>query len=113
MKSEIAQNLQKYLDTPELVAGWITPQAVMLRDGTLAYTSYLQTGGGGLILRGALESDKDAHHVHPESVAGLIARFDAGERFLPSPGLKSTNIGNGFDIDGAEPETDASRGPTI
>lgn len=74
---EIAENLRVYLDLPELVDGWITPQAIALKDGTVRYTEYFRAPGKGLILRSALESD------HPESPQGLLRRFDAGERFIP------------------------------
>lgn len=80
-QTEIADSLRKYLDTPELVAGWITPQAVMLNDGTLAYTKYFKTPGGGLILRDALDVENGEYH--PESPLGLVGRFERGERFVP------------------------------
>lgn len=70
----IAVNLRPYLETPHLVDGWITPQALVLKDGNLLSTNYLKTAGGGLILREALESN------HAESPHGLRRRFDTGER---------------------------------
>lgn len=32
-KRQVAENLQVYLQRPELVDGWITPDAVALKDG--------------------------------------------------------------------------------
>ena len=74
-RNDIAEGLRPLLDTPELVDGWITSQAVALKDGTIRYTSYFSTVGGGLILREALEPS------HPESPKGLERRFNAGERY--------------------------------
>jgi hypothetical protein len=76
-EGQVAENLRQYLNTPELVDGWITEKAVALKDGSVKYTQYLKTPGGGLILRSALEPD------HPESPQGLVRRFEAGERLMP------------------------------
>jgi len=75
--AQVATNLRVYLEQPELVEGWITPQAVALRDGTIRHTQYFETPSGGLILRASLEAD------HPESEQGLVRRFRAGERYSP------------------------------
>ncbi|MEX3555318.1 MAG: hypothetical protein VB131_01385 [Burkholderia gladioli] len=75
---QVAENLREYLQKPELVDGWITPDAVALKDGSVKYTKYFTTPNGGLILRSALESDQ------PESPEGLVRRFEAGERFIPN-----------------------------
>lgn len=76
-KRQVAENLQVYLQRPELVDGWITPDAVALKDGSVMYTQYFKTPRGGLILRAALEPHE------PESPQGLFHRFEAGERFVP------------------------------
>jgi hypothetical protein len=82
---EVAENLRTYLNTPELVEGWITPQALMLKNGALAATEYFKTPRGGYILRESLVNDEPENYgrPHPESTAGLIARFEAGERYVP------------------------------
>lgn len=85
--SQIAERLREYLDKPEEVAGWITAQAVMLKDGRLLCTQYLRTENGSLILRDALKLDVDdvlaGEKPHPESTDGLFVRFEAGERYKP------------------------------
>lgn len=88
-QTEIAANLRQYLQNPELVAGWVTPQAVMLKNGTLAYTKYFRTPNGGLILRSAL--GEESGKPHKESIPGLFARFDAGERYIP-PALPAQSV---------------------
>lgn len=74
-REDVAPGLKPLLGTPELVDGWITSQAVALKDGSIRYTNYLNTGRGGLILRDALDPS------HPESPQGLERRFLAGERY--------------------------------
>lgn len=70
-------SLQQYIDQPETVAGWVTDQAVVMKDGTMNVTSYLHYGHGGLVLRSALDP------MSPESSEGLWRRWDSGERFIP------------------------------
>lgn len=70
-------SLQRYVDQPEMVAGWVTDQAVVLKDGTMKVTLYLNYGHGGVVLRGAL------HPASPESTQGLWRRWEGGERFTP------------------------------
>ncbi|ABO60427.1 hypothetical protein Bcep1808_7552 (plasmid) [Burkholderia vietnamiensis G4] len=76
-EQQVAENLREYLQKPELVDGWITPDAVALKDGSVKYTQYFRTPNGGLLLRSALDPDES------ESPDGLVRRFEAGERFIP------------------------------
>lgn len=73
----VAESLRDYLKHPGLVDGWITPDAVALKDGSVKYTKYFRTPNGGLLLRSALEPHE------AESPQGLVRRFESGERFLP------------------------------
>jgi hypothetical protein len=74
---KVHHSLQRYLDQPEIVTGWVTDQAVVMKDGTMKVTSYLNYGHGGLVLRSALDP------ISPESTQGLWRRWECGERFLP------------------------------
>lgn len=97
----VVSTLQQYLDQPDLVAGWVTDQAVVLKSGQMKATHYWAYGQQGAILRSALEPS------HPESHAGLWRRFDAGERYTPQvtdSGLRWEMVDAdrhiGFDADG-------------
>lgn len=76
-QQQVAENLREYLQKPDLVDGWITPDAVALKDGTVKYTKYFRTPNGGMLLRSALDPEEN------ESPQGLVRRFEAGERFVP------------------------------
>lgn len=97
----VVSTLQQYLDQPDLVAGWVTDQAVVLKTGQMKATQYWAYGLQGAILRSALEPS------HPESYDGLWRRFDAGERYAPQvtkSGLRWETVGPdryvGFDAEG-------------
>ncbi len=65
------------------VDAWVTDQALVLKNGHLVasvnyiYYSEHSKDVFGFICRECLADD------HPESTAGLLARFKAGERFIP------------------------------
>lgn len=71
--SFVSSPLRQYIDQPELVAGWVTNEAVVVLSGEMKCTEYFN----GALLRSALDTS------HPESHEGLWRRFDAGERFIP------------------------------
>ncbi len=74
---KVHDSLQQHVDQSEEVSGWVTDQAVVMKDGTMKVTSYLHYGHGGLVLRSALDPRS------PESSEGLWRRWDDGERFMP------------------------------
>lgn len=74
------------LKKSDKVKFWITDTVAAMKDGSIAYTQYFRTGGGGLVLREALEPECD------ESPAGLARRADAIEAGELEPYIHSEEV---------------------
>jgi len=93
----VAPELSHYLAMPELVAGWVTPNAVVLKHNDLVFVSdFMRVGRlGVLYTRHTYEAHED--YIGTESESGMLARFKAGERYNPM--LEGTAATRGVAVD--------------